>query len=68
MAPQPMLTAADVRKMLDRGAHHSEVVDQLVSTGIWSDAGAKEIVRFMTHGPDELLDRNRSLPTQKGTR
>lgn len=61
MHSQPRMTAADVRKLLDRGAHPSDVVAQLVEAGIWSDAGAKEIVRFLTDGPDELLSRTEPI-------
>lgn len=55
------VTAAAVRTMLDRGTPRSEVLAQLRGTGVWSDAGAHEIVRFMTSGPDEWLSHHLTL-------
>ena len=55
------VTAADVRTMLDRGTPRSEVLAQLRGTGVWSDAGAREILRFMTSGPDEWLSHHLTL-------
>ena len=52
------MTATDVQKMIDRGVPQTRIVSQLESTGIWSEAGAKEIVRFMTAGPDSLLGKH----------
>lgn len=65
MRPQQTLTAMDVQEMLDSGSRRSEVVARLVETGIWSDAGAQEIVRFLTEGPDELLARNHTFRDRK---
>ena len=55
------VTAADVRTMLERGTPRSEILAQLRGTGVWSDAGAHEIVRFMTSGPDEWLSHHLTL-------
>ena len=49
------LTADEVRRLLAAGADHTEIIEDLVSTGIWSTSGANEIVRFLNEGPDELL-------------
>lgn len=55
MTSPPTLTAHDVRRLLDAGTDHSDIVTYLVKSGIWSTNGANEIVRFLTQGPDELL-------------
>jgi len=59
------LSAPDVRTMLTSGVHQQEVIRQLVSTGNWSEAGAAEIVRFMTHGPDALFNVKVPLPRRR---
>ena len=71
MSVQPTMTATEVRKMIDRGVPHTEIVGHLESTGVWSQAGAREIVRFMATGPDSLLAKHvrlvRHAPPQRTT-
>jgi hypothetical protein len=55
MRSQSALTATEVRSMLDAGMAPAKVAQRLVETGLWSDKGAAEIVRFMTVGPDKLM-------------
>jgi hypothetical protein len=55
------LSAWDVRKMLDSGVGRHEIVRRLIETGVWSRAGAAEIVQFMTSGPDPLMKQTASL-------
>jgi hypothetical protein len=54
--------ASDVRKLLDAGTKPDEVIRRLVNTGLWTEAGAKEIVSFMTRGPDPLFTTTLRLP------
>jgi hypothetical protein len=49
------LDPTDVRRLLDSGVAPPQVADRLVATGAWSPGGAKEIVSFLTSGPDVLL-------------
>jgi hypothetical protein len=55
VATHRTLTANDVRRLLAAGAEHTQIVEHLVNSGIWSPSGANEIVRFLDEGPDELL-------------
>lgn len=55
------MTATDVRKLIDQGVPQAQIVTRLERTGIWSEAGAREIVRFMTTGPDSLLAKHLRL-------
>jgi hypothetical protein len=41
--------------MLDTGVGHQEIARRLIETGVWSRAGAAEIVQFMTSGSDPLM-------------
>lgn len=63
-----LLAEQDVRGMLDAGVPQTEVVQQLVATGNWSQTGANEIVRFLTRGPDRLLAHNLRLPRPRRAR
>ena len=49
------LDPTDVRRLLDTGVAPPQVADRLVATGAWSPGGAKEIVSFLTSGPDVLM-------------
>ena len=49
------LTPSVVRKLLDAGVEQPQIVARLVATGNWSPAGAREIISFLTGGPDVLL-------------
>jgi hypothetical protein len=62
------VSAADVRSMLEGGVGRTEIVRQLIETGVWSRAGALEIVKFMTDGPDPLLKTTLPLPPPKHVR
>jgi hypothetical protein len=62
------LSAWDVRKMLDSGVGQHEIIRRLIDTGVWSRAGAAEIVQFMTYGPDPLMKQTASLRRLKHPR
>ena len=70
MIAQPSVTTNDVRRMIDHGVAQTTIVKRLASTGIWSEAGAQEIVRFMATGPDPLLANHlklvRNPPRRRG--
>lgn len=59
------LNESDVRGMLAAGVGEAEVIRQLVATGSWSRSGAREIMRFMTRGPDALMTTSLKLPRPK---
>ena len=60
------MTASEVRKLLESGTEPDEVIRRLVDTGLWTTAGAQEIVSFMTRGPDQLLGATVRLPRSRG--
>jgi hypothetical protein len=62
VATHHALTADEVRRLLAAGADHDDIVEHLVSTGVWSSSGANEIVRFLNEGPDELLANHEFVP------
>lgn len=51
--------------MLDAGTSEGELIRQLVATGSYTRSGANEIVRFMTRGPDALMNTSLKLPRPK---
>ena len=65
MSSHTSLSESDVREMLDAGVAQPDIVKRLVDTGTWSRSGAKEIVRFMTRGPDVLMNTSLKLPRPK---
>ena len=54
--------------MLDSGVGEHEIIRRLIETGVWSSAGAADIVQFMTRGPDPLMKQTVSLPRPKQPR
>jgi hypothetical protein len=52
------LTPSEMRQLLESGIDARDIADRLVATGYWSEAGAAEIVAFLTRGPDVLMDKN----------
>ena len=65
MSSHTSLSESDVRNMLELGVEHSAIIERLVETGDWSKSGANEIVRFMTRGPDALMNTSLKLPRPK---
>ena len=53
--PLAALTPVEIRRLLDSGVQGAEVIRLLVATGNWSNAGAADIVSFLTRGPDAFL-------------
>jgi len=49
------LTPNEIRQLLESGIDARVVAERLVATGCWSEAGAAEIVAFLTSGPDVLM-------------
>jgi len=68
MSSHTPLNDSDVRTMLQSGTDPSDIIERLVETGAWSNSGATEIVRFMTRGPDALMNTNTPLPRPKRAR
>lgn len=65
MSSHTSLSTSDVHNMLELGVEHSAIVERLVESGDWSKSGAREIVRFMTRGPDALMTTALKLPRPK---
>lgn len=65
MTSHATLTEWEVRNMVELGVEHAVIVERLVETGCWSKSGAREIVQFMTRGPDRLFRVNVALPRMR---
>lgn len=59
------MTVEDVRSQLSRGTDRAQIVQQLVDTGNWTQAGAISIVSLLTRGPDALMSHTIRLPRQR---
>jgi hypothetical protein len=68
MSSHTSLTEWEVLNMLELGVEHGVIIERLVETGDWSTSGANEIVRFMTRGPDPLMNAHVPLPRPRRAR
>ena len=52
MSTKASVSASDVHAMLRAGVGRPEIIRQLIATGVWTRAGATEIVLFISRAVD----------------